>query len=51
MKARIDDRDRVISSTVQPFLELDGRGGRLQYIRQRQGANAQINVVEEVFSW
>lgn len=43
--------DQAMLSGVQPIFELDGRGGRLQYIRQGQGDNAQINVVEEVFSW
>lgn len=39
------------SSRAQPVLELDGRGGRLQYVRQVSGANPQDSVVEEVFSW
>jgi len=37
--------------SVQPTLELDGRGGRLQYTRQGQGDNAQVHVTEEIFSW
>ena len=47
----IDGPNRVRPLSIQPFLELDGKGGRLQYIRQGEGANAQIKVVEKVFGW
>ncbi|KAG9234779.1 hypothetical protein BJ875DRAFT_293666 [Amylocarpus encephaloides] len=43
--------DWVMSPIVQPFLELDGKGGRLRYIRMEQETHTQIDVVEEVFSW
>lgn len=36
---------------VDPILELDSRGGRLRYTRQGQEINAQIKVVEEMFTW
>lgn len=38
-------------SSVQPFLELDAKGGRLLYSQQEQGGNDRVNVVEEVFTW
>ena len=36
---------------MEPFLGLDGIGGWLQYIRQGEGANSQIKVVENVVRW
>jgi hypothetical protein len=38
-------------ASVQPFLELDGRGGRLKYMRQGLEGDEQIKVVEEMFTW
>ncbi|KAI1084144.1 hypothetical protein F5B20DRAFT_523817 [Whalleya microplaca] len=43
--------DRSVFSSVQPILELDARGGRLQYVQQGQGANTEVKVVEEMFRW
>ena len=51
VKACTDGPDWTRSSSTQPILELDGKGGRLKYIRQGQGVNDQIAVVEEVFRW
>ncbi|TVY25839.1 putative transcriptional regulatory protein [Lachnellula hyalina] len=38
-------------SRVQPFLELDAKGGRLLYSKKEQWGRARVNVVEEVFTW
>lgn len=38
-------------TSTQPFLEIDARGGKLQYIRGGKEAEKQINVVEEIFTW
>lgn len=46
-----DGPDRVRPLSIEPFLGLDGIGGRLQYIRQGEGANSQIKVVENVVRW
>jgi hypothetical protein len=51
MQACIDGPDQVRSLSIRPILELDEKGGRLQYIRQGGGDNARVKVVEEVFSW
>lgn len=47
----IDGPNRARPLSIRPFLELDGRGGRLQYIRWGEGVDAQIKVVEKVFGW
>jgi hypothetical protein len=46
-----DSPDRARSISAKPVLKVDERGGRLQYIKQGQGDNAPVNVVEEIFSW
>jgi len=51
MKTCAHGPDWAKSTAVQPVLELDDRGGRLQYTRPAQGATAQVKVVEEVFSY
>lgn len=38
-------------TSTQPFLEMDARGGRLQYIQVGKGTEKQLNVVEEIFTW
>ncbi|KAI9642968.1 hypothetical protein NHQ30_008702 [Ciborinia camelliae] len=45
-----DHEYEVRPLSVDPILELDSRGGRLKYTRQGQEINAQIKVVEEIFS-
>lgn len=51
MQACIDGLNWARSSSIQPALELDARGGRLRYFREGEGADAQVIVVEELFSW
>jgi hypothetical protein len=48
---RIDGPDRVRPLNVRPTLEIDGKGGHLEYSRRGEGANTQIKVVEKVFGW
>ncbi|TVY94228.1 hypothetical protein LAWI1_G001971 [Lachnellula willkommii] len=43
--------DWAEASSVQPFLELDAKGGRLLYSQLEQRGSARLNVVEEVFTW
>ncbi|KAK3944425.1 putative transcriptional regulatory protein [Diplogelasinospora grovesii] len=46
--------DAASSSTspgVSTVLQLDSRGGRLQYVRQCQEVDTYISVTEEVFNW
>jgi hypothetical protein len=50
VEAYTNGPDDAIPS-IQPFLELDGKGGRWHYVRPDQGSNTPIKVVEEVFNW
>ncbi|KAK9426678.1 hypothetical protein SUNI508_00205 [Seiridium unicorne] len=40
-----------MSPAVRPILQLDGRGVRLQYMRQGQREGTEIKVVENVVNW
>ncbi|KAK9781214.1 putative transcriptional regulatory protein [Seiridium cardinale] len=40
-----------MSPAVRPILQLDGRGVRLQYMRQGQGEGTEVKVVEQVVNW
>ncbi|CAG8971975.1 hypothetical protein HYALB_00003313 [Hymenoscyphus albidus] len=38
-------------TSTQPFLEIDARGGRLQYTQGEKGSEKEIKVVEKIFTW